>query len=105
MYKYVYDITRYGELQTTTTSVNHLTGKKEIMAFYNREVTVEDKQRIIAGFEKGTIFDTFDYIKDNLINRDPKLPNCTYKELMGDCQFYEGLEEIGDNTFLISLGS
>lgn len=105
MYQYIYDITRYGNVQTTIETSYPLTQKREIMNFYKRVITAADRERIIAAYNMQGFFDGFDYIKDNLIERDPQKEQCQYWELMGDCQFYEGLSEISENRFSVLLGS
>lgn len=105
MYKYVYYITRYSQVATTIESETPLTTKKQVMAFYQREINESDMARIIKAYNKEGFSDGFDYIRDNIINRDPELGPCKYHEIMGDCQFYEGLVEIKDRVYEVCLGS
>lgn len=86
MYHYIYNITRYGEITTTITRDTFTDDETEIMSFYDQEITIEDRNRIIESYNKGDLNDRFDYILDNLINRKPNCGPCTYKELMGDCK-------------------
>lgn len=105
MYSYTYSITRHCELHTTISSATPLTKKSQIMAFYDGVITSEDRARIITAFNDGELADVFNYILNGLVNRDPTLPECKYYEIMGDCQFYEGLEDMGNNSYEVYLGS
>ena len=105
MFSFIYPITRYGELETTITSDKILTKEKEVMAFYETRISPTDIIRITTAYNAGEISDTFDYIKDNLINRPLHKSPCTYREIMGDCQFYEGLNKIAPSQWTVSLGS
>lgn len=105
MYFYTYPITRHGELETKVARETFTDKKKDVMAFYQQEISDEDRERILIGYEDGTVADIFGYIKDNLIDRDEEDEPCKYWELMGDCRFYEGLENLGDGCFSVLLGS
>lgn len=102
---YEYDITRYGEISVTVERNEYTENEKDIMAFYNTEITAAHKQLIIEGFNNEEIADTFNYIKDNLIDRPSSKPPCTYKELMGDCQFFEGISKESNGHYGVILGS
>lgn len=105
MISYTYPITRYGELETTI-KLNCFTEKKrDVMKFYERDVTNEDIKRILKGYHDGQIVDVFNYIRDNLVLRDPSLHQCKYFELMGDCRFYEGITKIDSDHYYVDLGS
>jgi len=105
MYRYTYPITRFNDVETTIQTDTPLIGKKAVMAFYNQVINPEDRERILAAYNTDGFFDGFDYIKSNLVERDPTLPPCKYYELMGDCQWYEGLGTISENHFTVHLGS
>lgn len=105
MHRYTYSITRYGDVETTIETANLLVDEKAIMAFYEEVITSDDRERILAAYNQEDFFDGFDYIKENLAERDIDLPPCKYSELMGDCRFYEGLETIDENHFRVLLGS
>lgn len=105
VYTYVYPVTRYSELTARIQTSVKRTSKQEVMAFYKQQITPEDEARIRLAYRNGELSDTFRYIRDNLVDRDVTRKPCTYKELMGDCQFYEGLDKIGDKTFYVCLGS
>lgn len=105
MFHYTYPITRYGDVETTIESDTRLTNKKQVMSFYKRAVTPQDRENILAAYHTPGFFDGFDYIKDNLVDRTSDRGPCEYWELMGDCQFYEGLTLIGDNHYNVDLGS
>lgn len=68
-YIYVYNITRYGELQTEVEYDEMLVDEKEIMKFYYRIVTEEDRKRILEAYKKGEVSDVFGYIENNLIEK------------------------------------
>lgn len=101
MYKYIYPITRYGELETVIGKDHLLQTEEEIMNFYDQKISKADCERIRKAYQQDEICDTFDYVSDN-INR---LDECLYKDLMGDCNFYEGVNEIYDNNYHVELGS
>lgn len=105
MYTYIYKITRHGELTSVVTSNVFSDKEKDVMNFYKREISEEDKRQIIEAYNAGKLGDTFEYIKDNLVERDSTRSPCRYKELMGARDFFEGLEETEPNTFYVCLGS
>lgn len=105
MYLYTYSITRYGGVESTIETPSSLTHKREIIAFYKREITAADRALIIEAYNIQGFLDGFDYIKNNLIEREPHRGPCKYAELMGGSRFCEELGKIGDNHFSVLLGS
>lgn len=106
MYTYIYEITRYGELTSERTS-NVKLEEKDIMSFYDQPISRIDYERI-----KNDEFMCFakDYVEEYIIGNPafkdyPLVARPKYRELMGDCLFYEGLEEIKSNVFEVQLGS
>jgi len=75
------------------------------MDFYDREISDADMEMILEEFNEGRVADILGYIRDNIVNRDPSLPPCEYHEIMGDCQWFEGLSAISDTVFSVDLGS
>lgn len=105
VYKYTYPITRYSEVTTVIQKATHSEAEDDVMEFYQRDITDEDRERILSVYHTGGLDDVFEYIKDNLVERDPFRHPCKYFELMGDCQFYEGLDTIEENHYRVCLGS
>jgi len=106
MYTYIYPITRFGELETTIVRNTKLSDTEDdVMSFYDDDISQKDLERIIKAYNSGRIQDIFNYIKTNIIERNPRYGNCTYSEIMGGCHHYEGMTKIGENTFKICLGS
>jgi len=87
-YRYDYSVTRGGEV-TVLLHSDRLLDEKEIMAFYDKEIDNDTANEILEEFYEGNVDDTFDYIRDNLINGD----KCLYRDLMGDLIIYEGTRE------------
>lgn len=105
MYTYIYPITRYSELTSRVQRQIFTNKEHEIMQFYDTYISDSDMTLIINAYKQGNIQDNFDYIKNNIIERDPCKDKCKYYEIMGDLQFYEGLENLGFNTYDVQLGS
>jgi hypothetical protein len=105
MYHYLYPITRYSDVTSTFTTDVPLVTESDVMAFYQREISPSDERSIISFYQSPSFSDPFNYIRDNLIHRNQALGKCKYFELMGDCQFYEGLDDQGNNTYAVMLGS
>ncbi|CAH6419751.1 Hypothetical protein HVR_LOCUS828 [uncultured virus] len=108
MPSYIYPITRYSELTTTIVLDTFTDKRKEVMAFYQRDVTSEDYKRI--NYCNGEISDAFQYVKDNLLLRDPVRGPCKYYELMKVGLRYEGLTDVTDignfgECYEVNLGS
>ena len=106
MYSYTYPITRYNELTTVVHRDTPLPdNEEEVMAFYDQYISSEDLDRIIDGYNSGEVSDTWDYIKDHIIDRDPSLEPCRYREIMGELKYYEGLSQTPDGSYKVDLGS
>lgn len=99
MYKYTYDITRDGDVTTTIETDHPLTTGQQIMTFYDRGISSEDRNKIISAYNGEGFLDFYDYIKNSLIGHS----TCIYRDLMGDCLSYGGLRKVGENHYEVIL--
>ena len=84
MYWYTYPILRCNKLTTTILSHNELLSPESIISFYDQPIIPIDRDRIIDSYNLYKFYDYRNIVYNNLINRDPNLPPCTYRELISD---------------------
>lgn len=101
MYRYTYPITRNLRLTTTIESDVLLTTEKEVMTFYDRQISLDDYDQIVNTRSDPGFDDILGYIEYNLPRDVPR----NYGRIMGiTLRRYEGMELIGENHYKICLG-
>ncbi len=105
-----YQITRDGELYSDV-EYEYIDPEQalvfEPMKYYQEKFTEEERNIILTGYQKKEIDDTFGYIKRAFLTKSGKVSKKMpkRKQIMGDCQFYEGLRKIDKNYYEVLLGS
>jgi hypothetical protein len=105
MYKYTYPITRNLRLTTTVESDVLLATEADVMAFYDRQVSEDDYDRIIRAFCDDPGFHNSSHRRGHCARYNfPPREQCRYGQFTG-YSFYEGIKVIGENHYRIYLGS
>ena len=78
-YTYIYPITRYGELETEVIADTFFESEEDVMQFYQKPISQQDRKRMLEFLEEDPDADVFQYLATL---RDSPNEEVTYGSVM-----------------------